>query len=138
VVEPVSAGVIVAALLAKALNRAEEGVLDGAVQFAGRAIEALRRRFSGDVEAEKALEALADAPDSGRREKALANLLEARAERSPELLDELQAIIEQAQEAGLKIGSIEQVADGDGNVQNAGNVNSQIHVHQNTAPRPRD
>lgn len=44
--EPVSVGVIAAALLAKALNRVEDGVIDRGVAVARKAIEALRRRFS--------------------------------------------------------------------------------------------
>jgi hypothetical protein len=137
-VEPVSVGVIVAALLAKALNRAEDGAIDGAVKVARKAVETLRKRFLGDLEAEEALEGLVDAPDSERRERALAEMLEARAERSPELLDELRAIVDQAKGVGVRIDSIEQVAEGEGNVQNAGNVNSEINVHPDASPRPRD
>jgi hypothetical protein len=132
VIEPISIGVIVAALLAKALNRAEDGVVDGGVEVGQKAIEALRRRFSrdGDAEAERALDGLAEAPDSVRREKALAAILEDRAARSTDLRDELKAIVEQGKGAGLVIGSIEQVAEGEGIVQNAGNVNSRINVDQ--------
>ncbi len=131
-VEPVSVGVIVAALLAKALNRAEDGVIDNGVEAARKAVEALRQRFShaGDAEAEQALESLAEVPDSVRRKEALADLLEERARESVELREELEAIAEQIEEAGVRIGDIKQVAEGEGIVQNAGNVNSQIKVDQ--------
>ena len=138
-VEPISVGVIVAALLAKALNRAEDGVIDSGVEVARKAIEALRQRFSrdGDAEAEQALDGLAETPDSERREEALATLLEERAARSTDLHEELKAIIEQAEDAGMVIGSIEQVAEGDGNVQLGGISSSQINIGQ--SPRqPRE
>jgi hypothetical protein len=139
VVEPVSVGVIVAALLAKALSRAEDGVIDSGVEVARKAIEALRERFSrvGDTEAGLALDGLAETPDSERREKALATLLEERAGESAELRDELKTIIEQAEGAGMVIGSIEQVAEGDGNMQVGGISQSQININQDPR-RPRD
>lgn len=46
VVEQVSVGAIATALLAKALNRAEDGLIAAGVQVARRALKALRRRFS--------------------------------------------------------------------------------------------
>ncbi len=139
-VEPISVGVIVAALLARALNRAEDGAIDSGVEAARKAMKALRQRFSlqEDAEAEQALEGLAKTPDSKRREEALGDLLEERAERSPELLDELKAIAEQIEGAEVQISDIKQEAKGTNVVQNAGNVNSQIKVDQSTAPRPRD
>jgi hypothetical protein len=121
------------------LNRAEDGVVDGGAQFARKVLEALRRRFSreGDLEVGQALDGLAEAPDSERREKALAALLEDRAAHSTELRDELKTIIEEGEGAGLVIGSIEQVAEGDGNLQLGGISNSKISVNQH--PRqPRD
>jgi hypothetical protein len=137
-VEPISIGVVVAALIAKALDRAEDGAVDSAVKVALKAVERLRARFSGDAEAEAALDGLVNAPDSGRQQKALAGLLEARARESPDLLDELKAIVGEAEAAGVQIGPIEQVAEGDGNVQNAGIVGSQVNVGQGTTPRKRD
>jgi hypothetical protein len=133
VVEPISVGVVVAALLAKALNRAEDGVVDGGFEVAQKAIERLRQRFSreGDTEAAKALENLVDVPGGEGREKSLAALLEERAARSTELGNELKAIIEQGEEAGMAIGSIEQVAEGDGNSQVGGISNSEININQN-------
>lgn len=125
-VEPISIGVVVAALMAKALNRAEDGVIDGAVQAAQKAVQALRQRFATDAEAEKALEGVVEAPDSEKRQQALAKVLEIRAEESESLRGELRAVAEQIEAAGVTIGPINQTAIGDGNVQNAGVVNSQI------------
>jgi hypothetical protein len=132
-------GVIVAALLAKALNRAEDGAIDSGVEVARKAIEALRQRFSreGDAEAERVLDGLAETPDSERREKALAALLEEHAGKSAELREELESLAEQIEGAGVRIGDIKQEAEGEGIVQNAGNVNSQINVSQG-ARQPLD
>jgi hypothetical protein len=139
VVEPVSVGVFVAGLLAKALDRAEGGVVDGAVKAARKATQALRERFSreGDDEAERALESLAEAPDSKRREQALGDLLEERAARSAELREELQAIAAEIEGAGTAIGTVKQVARGDRNVQIGGVVGSDIKVNQRER-QPRD
>lgn len=133
-VEPVSMGVVAVALIAKALNRAEDGVIDAGVQAARKAVKALLQRFAADTEAEKALEDVVEVPDSEKRQKALAELLEARAGQSAELREELQAIVEQIEAAGVVIGPINQTATGDGNVQNAGIVNSQVG-NQGTSPR---
>lgn len=139
-IESASIGVIVAALLAKALHRAEDGVIDSGVEVARKAIGSLRERFSDgrDIETVQALEALVEAPDSARREKTLANLLDERAERSPQLLNELKIIAEKAKIAGVTIESIEQVADGANIAQVAGNVNSEIKVNQGAPLRLRE
>jgi hypothetical protein len=131
-------GVVVAALIAKALNRAEDGAVEGVAKAASRALEALKRRFSGDPGAEQALQRLTEEPGNRLREQSLAALLEERAAESAELREELQKIADQLQGAGVRIGDIEQVAEGDGNIQNAGNVNSQINVNQGPPPRSLD
>lgn len=138
-VEPISVGVVVAALLAKALDRAEEGAVDRGVEAGRKAIQALRERFArdGDAEADRAVEGLAEAPDSGRREKALAVLLEERAAQSPELRDELRAIAAQIEGAGVAIGSVEQIAEGDSNLQIGGVSGSTIDIDRGRR-RPRD
>jgi hypothetical protein len=132
--------VVVAALLAKALNRAEDGVVDSGVEVARKAVEALRRRFSreGDAEAGQALEGLVEASDSKRREAALADLLEDRAAGSAELLGELKAIAERIEATGVRIGDIKQEAQGTNVVQNAGITNSEIKIDQGAAPRSRE
>lgn len=137
-VEPVSVGVVVAALIAKALNRAEDGVIEGGVGAARKAVEALRRRFSGDVEAEQALDGVVETPDSKKREKALAELLEARAGESAELIQELKAIAEQIEGAGVPVGDIEQVAEGENIAQIASSPSSQISISQGNSAKSRD
>ncbi len=133
--EPVTVGVVLAALIAKALDRAEDGAVEGVVRAAGKAVDALRRRFSGDTDVEKALEGVVETPDSDKRVKVLADLLEARAGESAELREELGSIAKQIEAAGLRIGDIEQVIEGDGNAQVGGTINSQVNINQNTARR---
>jgi hypothetical protein len=66
----------------------------------------------------------------------LAEVLNDRAERYPELCARLEALKEEAREAGVDVDSVVQVAIGDGNVQIANA--SQINVNQGATPRPRE
>jgi hypothetical protein len=135
--EPISMGAIVAALIAKALDRAEDGVVDDALAVARNAVAGLRRLFAGDAEAEEAIDGLVDNPDSDRRTEALSRLLDERAEDSPELLGELRKIVGEAEAAGMRIGPTEQVAEGDGNVQII-SQGSQVSVQTPGPRKPRD
>jgi hypothetical protein len=134
--EPITLGVIVAALVAKALDRAGDEVVDGGVGVLRHAVDSLRERFSreGDQEARRALERLADVPDSPKLMRSFADLLDERAERSPELRVELETLVRDARGAGLDIDSITQTATGDGNVQIVGVDNSQVNVSQGQPP----
>lgn len=133
--EPITLGVIVAALVAKALDRAEDEAVDRGVGIVQHAVDSLRGRFSqdGDQEAEQALERLTNVPDSPRLMRSFADLLDERAGRSPDLRVELEQLVEDAKSAGVDIGAITQTAVGDGNVQIAGVNNSQVDVGR---PRP--
>jgi hypothetical protein len=139
-VEPVTLGVIIAALVAKALDRAEDEAVDRGAGVMRRAVGTLREWFSrqGDAEGQLALERVADVSDSPKLVRTLAELLDERAERFPEFRAELQALKDEAQGAGLDIGTITQMATGDGNVQIAGTNNSQINVDRGPASRPRE
>jgi hypothetical protein len=130
VVEPVTLGVIVAALVAKALDRAEDRVLDDGEGVLRRLVGALRERFSraDDQVGTTALERVADAPDSPTRVREFADLLDERAAADPVFHGELQALVEQARAAGIDVGSISQVALGDQDVQVAGLVDSEVNV----------
>jgi len=134
--EPVTLGVIVAALIAKALDRAEDEAVDRGVGVVRRAVSSLRERFSreGDQEAQQALERLAEVPDSPKLMRTLGDLLDERAERSPEVRAELERLVKDAKSVGMDIGSITQTAIGDGNVQIAGLNNSQVNVDRGRAP----
>jgi hypothetical protein len=128
--EPVTLGVIAAALVAKALDRAEDRVVEDGEGVLRPLVGALRDRFSraDDQAGTTALERVEDAPDSPTRVRELAKLLDERAAGDPEFRGELLALVEQARTAGVKVGSIIQVVVGDQNVQNTGLVGSEVNV----------
>jgi hypothetical protein len=139
-VEPITLGVIAAALIAKALDRAEDDAVDRGVGVVRRGLTALRERFSreNDQEVQQALAQLAEASDSPNLMNSLGELLDERAKRSPELRAELEALVKDAENAGWDVGSITQIAIGDGNVQIADVNTSQINVGQGSVRRDRD
>lgn len=123
-------GLIIAALIAKAVDRAEDGAVDGGLTIGRRALDVLRARFAGedDKEAAQALERLAEAPDSRKLIAAVGGLLEERANREPGLRAELEALIEEARQAGVDTAAIAQTAIGDGNVQVGGISDSEVNI----------
>jgi len=129
-VEPVTLGVIVAALVAKALDRAEDRVVEDGEGVLRRVVGALRERFSraNDKAATTALDRVEDTPDSPTRVRELATLLDERAADDPVFRGELQELVEQARAAGVDIGSIVQAAVGDQNVHVAGLIDSEVNV----------
>lgn len=145
-VEPVTLGAIVATLVAKALDRAEDRVLEDGEGALRRLVNAVQGRFarSDDRVGATALARVADAPDSPTRAGELAKLLDERTEGDPVFRDELQGLVEQARAAGVNVGSISQVAWGDQDVQIAGLVDSQVRVTfgsrpgEGRAPRSED
>jgi hypothetical protein len=138
--------VIVATLVAKVLDRAEDRVVEDGEGVLRRLVDTLRGRFSraDDQTATTALERVADAPDSPKRVRELAKLLDERAAGDPVFRGELQALVEQARTAGVEVGSISQVAVGDQNVHAAGLVDSEVNVTfgagpgEDRAPQPED
>ena len=86
-----------------ALESAAERGGDAAVQYAGRLWERLRGKVADRPDAAKAVERLADKPDSGLRRKALTKQLEALLAEDPQLAEEVAALLAQAQDAGVKI-----------------------------------
>jgi len=135
-VEPVTLGVIVAALVAKALGRAEDRVVDDGESVLLRLVGALREHFSraDDPAGTTALERVEDAPDSQTRVRELGTLLDERAAGDPVLRVELQELVEQASTTGVAIGSIVQVAGGDQNQQIAGLIDSRVNVSFGAQP----
>ena len=99
----------------------------------------LRDRFTqtGDEEGSQALAWAEGAPDSPSRLRALAEVVDRRAEADPEFMSQVQRLVEDAkQQQGLHVGSITQSASGDQNVQNAGIQGSSISVSYGTPPPP--
>ncbi len=133
--DPVSLGVIVAALVAKASDKAAERAVDEGAGALARLVGWLRKRFADDgaVEASAALAKVEEVPDSASLVRGLAAVVDRRAE-DPGFRSELQGLVEQAQAAGVDVGSIVQTAWGDQNVQNAGVTGSTINVSYGQPP----
>lgn len=136
-VDPVTLGVIVTALVAKLLDRAEDKVLDDGQGVLRRLVRTLRERFSrtDDQPAMVALERVEDAPDSPTRMRELALLLDERAAGDPGFRGELEAFVREAERAGVDVDSITQTVWGDQNVVSNETTNSSITVAFEAAPR---
>jgi hypothetical protein len=137
-VEPITIGVVVAALLAKALDRAEDATIDATGKGVQRLLSVLRHR--ADVEPAGSiattLPALESTPDSPKRVQALAEAVDATIDRSDELRSELEAVLDDLRRAGMSVGTVTQTADGDGNVQISGIQGSTINVGLSGERRP--
>lgn len=138
--DPITLGAIIAALIAKSVDRAEDGAVKTGAAVMRKALDTVRGWFSreDDEEGQQILEDLEKLPDSSALAGALAGVLDERAGRDPELRAQLEALKEEAQEAGIDVDSVVQVAVGDGNVQIANTNNSEINVNQGTSPRTRE
>lgn len=137
-VEPVTLGVIAAALVAKALDRAEDDAVDAGEGALRRLIALVRDRFSGEKEAAgTALARVEDAPDSPKRVRELAGVIDALADRDGGFRSELEGLIEEAQRSGVDVGRIVQTATGIQIAQVADVVDSTITISYGAAPADR-
>lgn len=129
-IEPLTLGAIVAALAARALERAEQKAVEEGEGALRRLVDTLKRRFSDreDEAGTIALERLEDAPDSLSRQRELARLLDRRAGEAADFRGELEALLAEARRAGLDVESISQTARGNQNVQSAGLLDSEVNV----------
>lgn len=130
--EPVSltAGAIVAALVAKAAEAAGEEAAHGAAGALRRLAAWLRARFAEDADESGAavLERLDEAPDSPSRVRALAAYVDDRARRDEAFREELEARVADAQQAGVDVRGLSQMAVGDQNVQVADVTDSSVSI----------
>jgi len=76
------------------------------------------------------------APDSPSRMRALADVVDRRAEADPEFKSQVQRLVEDAQQQGLQVGSIAQSASGTQIVQAAGNQDTSVTVSYGTPLPP--
>lgn len=138
-VEPLTLGVIVAALVAKALDRAEDQAIEGGEGAIRRLVGLLRERFSGtqDEAASTALVKLEDVPDSPTLVRHLAEVVDQRADTDPGFRAELESLVREARSDGVDVDSIAQVAVGDQNVQSADLVDSDVNVSYGSPPAHR-
>jgi hypothetical protein len=134
--EPVSlsVGLLAAALLSKAAERAGEHAVDAGAGALTRFAAWVRERVSGHPAA-TALERVQDAPDSPARVRALGEALDRHVLEAPGFAAELKAQIEQARAAGVQVRSIAQSVVGDQNVQVA-DVQGTVTVTYGDPPAP--
>lgn len=139
--EPVSVtlGMVVAALLAKAADKAVERAVEGGEGVLAGLVSWLRQRFSGDDE-DEARTALADVeqvPDSPSRLQVLAGVIDRRASVDAGFRSELEALVKQAQADGVEVGTISQTAWGNQIVQIGGVADSPINLTFGQPPPSR-
>ena len=132
--EPVSlsVGLLAAALLSKAAERAGEHASDVGAGALTRFAVWLRERVSGHP-AGAALERVQDAPDSPARVRVLGEALDRQVLEVAGFAAELKAQIEQARAAGVEVKSIAQSIVGDQNVQVA-DVQGTVNVTYGDPP----
>ncbi len=135
-------GALAAALVAKAVDRAQDKAVDQAQGVLGRLVELVRGRLSSSHEGggSTALENVEEVADSPSRIEALARLLDEQADEEPGFRDELKALVEEARGAGVDVKSVVQVAYGDQSPQFANVSDSEINISYGgggSSTRPR-
>lgn len=142
--EPVSLtlGAVVAAMVAKAVGKAEDQAVEEGAGALRRMVGWLRERFTGggDEVGARALSRVEDAPDSPSRTRELAEVLDQRSDADAEFRAALERLVTEARVEGVDVGSITQTAWGNQNVQTSGVANSEINVTfgQPSHPKPSE
>lgn len=113
-VEPISIGVIAAALIAKAFDRAEDGVVDATTRALSKLVGWIRSKFTGDGSV--TLARVEAAPDSPKRLTALATAIDHQAQSDEGFRSELLALVRDAERDGVDVRSVTQQAWGIQNV----------------------
>ena len=138
-VEPVSLtlGMVVAALVAKAMDKTAEQAVEGGAAVLGRLVSWLRERLgAGGESGGVVLARVEDAPDSPSRVRELAGVVDARAADDDEFRVGLEALVAEARAGGVDVGSITQTLWGNQNVQSAVVTDSEITVTYGQPPAP--
>ncbi|TFB94828.1 MULTISPECIES: hypothetical protein [unclassified Cryobacterium] len=134
-VDPVTLGVVAAALVVKAAEKVGEKAVDGAANALEKMVVWLRKRFEGDKDAEAALKGVEEVPDSPSRAGALATVINQRADADEAFKSELAAWVKETKAAGVKTGDVSLIADhATGVVQNANVSDSTITVSYGNLP----
>lgn len=138
--DPVTLGAIVAALAARAADDGADKAVDQAGAALGRLVGWLRQRLTddGDEAGAAALARVEEIPDSPSRVAVLAALVDQRAHDAKGFRNELERLVTEVKSAGVDVGSTDQKAIGDQNVQIAGVADSTVQVSYGTSPRPLD
>jgi hypothetical protein len=127
--EPVTLSVAAAALVAKAMDRAEDQAVDEAGGVLRRLAKVVRGRLSkGSGEDQAALAGAEAAPDSAKQLARLTEALERQIKDDDAFRSELERLVGEASAAGVDVGSVVQSAVGVGTVQIAGVSASSISV----------
>jgi hypothetical protein len=132
-VEPLSAslGVVVAALIVKAAEKAGEAAVEGGAGALSRLVAAVRQRFSsaGDAQATATLERVEDPPVGAKQRDALAEVIDAYAAEDGGWAEQLQALIGEADRGGVDVSGVVQQVYGNHNVTIADVMASTINIH---------
>ena len=136
-VDPISLtlGGAVAALVAKAAEKAGAGMAAGGVEVLARLRSRLRARLDGSPNGQVLAE-LEDVPDSPSRAQGLATVVDQLAVEDTAFAAEIAALVRSAQDAGVEVQAINQSIQGQGNVQAAGVDSSSITVSYGQPPPP--
>jgi hypothetical protein len=135
-------GAAAAALIAKALDRAEDEAVDQGEGALRRLVQLVRGRFSAaeDTAGSEALEKVEEVPDSKSRIEALERALEAQAAGDPGFRRELGALVQEVEDGGVDLKSAVQTAYGAQSPQFQGIYGSEININygaQGLSERPR-
>ncbi len=139
-VDPVTLGVIAAAFVVKAAEKAGEKAIDAGAKALGKLGAWLRERFSDDKDGVEALKRVEEVPDSPSRVGTLADAINRRAANDESFKNELEALVDEVQAAGVNTGDVTQtVKNSTGTVQIANTSGSTISVgkaagHSRTKP----
>ncbi|MCU1358020.1 MAG: hypothetical protein JWM89_3438 [Acidimicrobiales bacterium] len=135
-VDPVSVGFVVSALIAEAETKAITGTVDAGVEVVRRGVERIKSWFvrNNDGEGTAALTGLVMGPDSGLLRSALGARLDGLAQ-DPEVRAFLDELVRDAGAAGVDVAVATQVAVGDYNNQIQDSPGASITVNDR-APRP--
>lgn len=123
-------------MVAKAVDVGGDRLVASAASAVGRLVERLRARFRDEADdaGAAALVHVEEVPDSPSRLKALAESVD-RLAQDAEFRAELEGLVAAAEDAGVRVDTITQVAWGDQNVQIGGVSGSRIDVRSGDAPR---
>jgi hypothetical protein len=132
VVEPITIGAIIAALIVKSQDKAIDATVEGGSKLLGGVVARLRSLLKRDTEddapEQRLLDRVVDAPDSPSRATELATALDARAAADPSFKTELERLSRDAVDAGIDAVAVTQQIFGDNNIQIANTSDSTISI----------
>lgn len=136
--DPLTLGVVAAALVVKASEKAGEKIVDAGAAALIQLMQWLRQQLSSDdgVTGAAELAKVEEVPDSPTWVRALAEAIDGRAAEDQKFKIELKTLIEQVRAAGVQVSPVSQIVIGDQNIQVAQAENVSVSVSRNTASMP--